>query len=126
MTEIDLSNCTSIGQDAFYNCKELTGELNLTKCKTFGGRAFHHCVKISKILFGNALEKIGNPINEAGEEYSYSFYGVSAETIFSKNPNDGISYNKWAFNGGHVATWNDNGTIRTYKWNQTTSSCDLQ
>ncbi len=112
LASVDLSNCTSIGYMAFYNCDALSGELNLSKCVTIADNAFHYCGNLSKVIFGNPLSEIGDK----------SFYGVVAEKIFSKDPNSGITYNQWAFRPNYIATWNDSDTVRSYKWDDTVTS----
>ncbi len=52
------SNCSSIGQNAFYGCSSLTS-VDFSNCKTLstiGNYAFRNCNLISSINFSNCLE----------------------------------------------------------------------
>ncbi len=128
LTSVNLSKCTSIGKMAFHDCTELAGELNLPACEIIEGGAFQHDKKITKIILSSRLQRVGKNPNKENDDSSYSFSDIneSTEIIFNKNPTSGITYNKWAFSSNQIAKWDDNGTIRTYKWNNTACRWDLQ
>ncbi len=51
---------TSIGQEAFYNCDELTSVIIPNSVTTIGYKAFADCDNLTSIRMGNALEIIGD------------------------------------------------------------------
>ena len=60
LTSISLgNNVVSIGDDAFYECKELTSLETPNSLKTIGNRAFYGCISIQSIMLGEKVESIG-------------------------------------------------------------------
>lgn len=51
---------TSIGQDAFYDCKKLTSISFPKNLRTIGERAFYGCEKLASISLPNDIDSIGN------------------------------------------------------------------
>lgn len=48
LSDIDLSNCTFVGENAFYNCAKLSS-INLSKCKLFETNAFAYCEGLREV-----------------------------------------------------------------------------
>ena len=112
LSSVNISNCTSIGQGAFQLCSELTGTIDLSSCQIIGDKAFHYCSGITSIIFGSNLQSVG----------SIAFWGVAtnAQFVYNCDPNStSITYSADAFRTGATATWNDNGNVHTYTWDET-------
>lgn len=112
LSSVNISNCTSIGQGAFQLCSGLTGTIDLSSCQIIGDKAFHYCSGITSIIFGSNLQSVG----------SIAFWGVAtnAQFVYNCDPNStSITYSADAFRTGATATWNDNGNVHTYTWDET-------
>ena len=111
---IDMANVTSVGSAAFAGC-HIGGSLNLSNCTTIGPDAFAGCVGVTGITIGSSVTSID----------AMAFYSCGAcDYTFLKDPNS-ITYGAGsAIYGGATATWNDNGTNRTYTWNSGTKHWD--
>ncbi|MBO7485468.1 MAG: leucine-rich repeat domain-containing protein [Spirochaetaceae bacterium] len=103
---IDLSNCTSIGTRAFYNCSNLSGTINLSNCTSIASYAFNGCSSLTGVTLGSGLTTVPG----------YAFYNVNATFEFNSDPTS-ITYNSFSFKNGVTATWNDNGNVHNYTWN---------
>lgn len=115
LSSVNISNCTSIGQGAFQLCSGLTGTIDLSSCQIIGDKAFHYCSGITSIIFGSNLQSVG----------SIAFWGVAtnAEFVYNCDPTSpGITYSTDSFKTGAKATWNENGTVHTYTWNEDTGA----
>jgi hypothetical protein len=82
---------TAIGDEAFYNCKELTGVSIPETVISFGENAFENCEKLAKLTIPKSVATIGKS----------AFYNCISLTEFivdSDNQNftavDGVLYNK--------------------------------
>lgn len=115
LSSVNISNCTSIGQGAFQLCSGLTGTIDLSSCQIIGDKAFHYCSGITSIIFGSNLQSVG----------SIAFWGVAtnAEFVYNGAPNSpSITYSTDSFKTGAKATWNENGTVHIYTWNESANS----
>ena len=55
---INLEAVETIGQYAFYNCRQLKGPLNLSSLKSMGNWAFERCASLTSVTFGTELNTI--------------------------------------------------------------------
>ena len=60
LTTIDISKCTSIGANAFRSCSSLSGEINLSQCTLIGGFAFFECSNVDNFTELTNVTFIGN------------------------------------------------------------------
>ena len=123
LTEVDLSNCTSltsIGIYAFSGCSGLTGALDLSNCTrltSIGESAFGDCSGLTSITLPSSLTSIGD----------YAFFGCSGLTeVDLSNCTSLTSIGSYAFqdcsNLERIVFPNTTGWYRTRSSSDTTGT----
>ena len=89
LTELTIGNCvTSIGENAFKYCELLTEVTIPNSVTSIGYQAFDCCWGLTELTIGNSVTSIGTS----------AFYGCSKLTELTI-PNSVISIGNWAFDG---------------------------
>ena len=115
LSQIDLSNCTSIGFSAFENCTNLIS-VDLSNIVTLGNSAFYNC---------NKLTSIGN-VNKLTTINQETFYGTSLTSFIIPKSIASIG-NKAFGNCSNLVSINfeTGGTTQLYLGAQLFSNCPL-
>lgn len=60
LTSANLTNSTSVGDFAFYQCSKLADSINLSGCTSIGNSSFEDCANISSVALPSKSYTIGN------------------------------------------------------------------
>ena len=102
-SSIDLSNVTTIGANAFYNCNAWSGTADLSNIESLGANAFYQCKAITEIVIGDKLTTIPASAFYYCYEAGELTIGSSVTTIES-NAFARLNYNNAANSGATITS----------------------